>query len=367
MSTTTTTAPGVRAAGTPVLDREARVLASARKIRPPYVLDPTMTFYSPQENVDALDHPRVAGWHDFVKHRWTPTQVPGTRRRLALLLPCTKYKPYPTSREHRAVNAALLAAGWRPVGGPGSAPVPGLLDVLDDGEDPRVLEVSPLVRDGVVLDRFVVSEPLGLVPYELTALWCGEQAPAASYDDPGLFESRGTSVSPERPDCTAVPLADGRWRWGPAERAAYARMHQAMVGVLTAALDRVRPAYDGMVAWVSPGLTHVSFLADAARRAADRIPASRLGPAGPIPLDGVLDRLPGVLDLMPTRDQLAQASAALAARLAAEGRPSGPGAVRSVLARGDGHDTPLGLPEALVHLVRRLDEHAAGTVGGGGA
>lgn len=341
-------------------DRAARLPASARKIRPPYALDPSMTFYSPQENVEALGHPRVAAWLGFVAQHWTPTAVPGTHRRLALLLPCTKYKPYPTSREHRAVNAALLAAGWRPVGGRGTGPAPALLAVLDDGEDPAVLDVSPLVRDGVVLDRFVVSEPLGLVPYEHTALWRGEQAPAASYDDPGLFESRGTSVSPDRPDCTAVPLAGGRWRWGPAERAAYARMHAAMVGVLVTALGRLGPSYDATAAWVSPGLTHVSFLADRARRAADGLPTARRGPDGPIPLEGVLDRLPGALDLMPTRAQLAEAREALAARLARQGRPAGPGAVRSVFARGDGNDTPLGLPEALAHLVGWLDEHAGG-------
>ena len=90
----------------------ARLPGSQRKIRAPFVLDPSLCLYSPQSNVDALSHPRVAGWLEKVQHHWGPTPVPGADRgRLALLLPCTKYKPYPTSREHRAVNAALQAAG----------------------------------------------------------------------------------------------------------------------------------------------------------------------------------------------------------------------------------------------------------------
>lgn len=341
----------------PAPPREARLPGSARKIRAPFVLDPTMTFYSPQENVEALDHPRVAEWLAYVTTHWWPTPVDGATRRVALLLPCTKHKPYPTSREHRAVNAALLAAGWRP--SRTGTVAEGLADVLEPHEDPAVLEVAPLVRDGVVLDRFVVSEPLGLVPYELTSTWDGRQSPATSYDDPGLFERRGTSVSPERADCTAVPAGPGRWRWGPAERDAFVTMHDAMVDVLTATLRRLGGEYGTVVAWVSPGLTHVSFLADAARRSADGMPASREGLTGPRPLRGVLDALPGAVDLLPTRAQLAEASQRLAERLAAQGRPSGPAAVRAVAARGDGHDTPLGLPEALRYLVARLDEASA--------
>lgn len=339
-----------------MLTREERLAESARKIRPPFVLDPTLRFYSPQENREALDHPRVAPWLRFVAGEWTPAPVDGSAHRLALLLPCTKYKPYPTSREHRAINAALHAAGWGPAGTQ-HAP-DALRAVLDPGEDPAVLHAGPLRRGATVLDRFVVSEPLALVPYEHVYYWRGEQSPAASYDDPGLFESRGTSVSPERDDCTAKRRADGTWRWGPAERDAYVDVHERIVAVLSAALSRLRPSYTAMVAWVSPGLTHRSFLADRGLRRAEGIAAGRRGMSGMRRLSGVLDAHPGLIDVLPTRAHLAQASVALAERLRREGRPSTAGSVRSVLARGDGHDTPLGLPEALAHLTAWLDDHS---------
>lgn len=333
--------------------KAARFDESARKIRAPFRLDPELCIYSPQENRDALDHPLVAEWLRFVAAGWEPTPVPGATRRLALLLPCTKYKPYPTSREHRGINGALLAAGWAPVGG--AAAPEELVSVLDDGEDPALLDISPLRRGDVVVDRFVVSEPLALVPYELVMWWRDAQSPAASYDDPGLFEARGTSVSPWRDDCTAVPAGNGRWRWGPGERDAYVDVHERLVAVLVEALDRLRSHYDAIAAWVAPGLTHRSFLADAALRRAESLPASRTGAAGRRPLVGVGDHLPGVVDVLPTRDQLADARDRLAVRLEKEGRAAGAGSVRSVYARGDGHDTPLGLAEATDHLVAWLD------------
>ncbi|WP_244928055.1 hypothetical protein [Nocardioides sp. W7] len=340
--------------------RDARVTESARKIRKPFVLDPTLCLYSPQENVEALEHPRVAEWLGYVREEWWPTEVPGSRTRLALLLPCTKYKPYLTSREHRAINTALLGAGWRPVEGYDGPPE--LRATLDDGEPDELLATAPLERDGVVLDRFVVSEPMGLVPYEhtlfLPAALGGGPASASAYDDPGLFESRGTSVSPERDDCTATQRADGSWAWGPAEREAFATMHNAMADTLTRALERLAPSYDAILGWVSPGLTHRSFLAGAGLRAAEGIPTFRLGASGPVPLRGVLDTLPGAVEVLPTPEQSAAAREQLAVRLAAEGRPAGPGSVRAVFARGDGHDTPLGLPELTAALVARLDEVA---------
>lgn len=353
MSTTTGTAsrPAASAA------REARIADSQRKIRAPFTLDPTLCLYSPQENVDALDHPRVAQWLAHVRDAWRPPQTPGARARVALLLPCTKYKPYLTSREHRGINSALLGAGWRPTRGYDGPPE--LRAVLEPGESDDLLATAALERDGVVLDRFVISEPMALVPYEhtlfLPAALGGGPSPASAYDDPGLFESRGTSVSPEREDCTATQRADGRWTWGPAEREAYATMHNAMADTLAAALGRLAPSYDAILGWVSPGLTHRSFLAGAELRAAEGIVASRLGTSGQVPLRGVLDALPGAVEVMPTPAQNAAAREQLAVRLAAEGRPAGPGSVRAVFARGDGHDTPLGLPELTAALVARLD------------
>lgn len=327
-----------------------RLADSQRKIRPPFELDPTLCIYSPQANVDALAHPKVKEWLQFLEHEWEPPE--DAARRVALIVPCTKYKPYSTSREHRAINGSLLAAGWEPEG---DLPIPaGLMDVLDAGEDPALLHVGPLRKGDVVLDRIVMSEPLALVPYPYIYEWRGAQSPATSYDDSGLFEARGTSVSPERDDCTAVDLGNGKWRWGPNERAAYVEMHNRLADIIASTLRRVADRYAAVGAWVSPGLTHRSFLADAALRRAEKLPQTKRGPGGPMALRGVLDQLPGAVTVMPTMDQLSQAKEALAIRLANEGRSTDVSAIRAVYARGDGNDTPLGLPEALEHLTAWL-------------
>ena len=353
IGTSSVSPPAPAGRGTPSLLPEDRLAESRRKIRAPFALDPTLCCYSPQANVDALRHPRVVAWHEVIRHDWVPTPVPGARARLALLMPCTKYKPYFTSREHRGINAGLLAAGWVPVR-PSGAP-PELAEVLTPEEDLELLNEAPLVRDGVVLDRFVMSEPLALVPYELTMYLDGEPSPASAYDDPGLFEARGTSVSPERDDCTAVQRRDGTWAWGPGERAAYVQMHNVMSETMGDALARVAPHYDHLVAWTSPGLTHRSFLADAASRSADGLAASRRGLDGELPLLGVLDAHPGLVRVLPDAEQRRRARARLATRLDAEGRAHSEASVRAVFARGDGHDTPLGLPELVDELVAHLD------------
>jgi len=328
-----------------------RLAESRRKIRAPFELDPTLCIYSPQANLEALAHPRVKAWQSFLEHEWEPTQDGG--RRVALIIPCTKYKPYNTSREHRAINGALLDAGWKPEG---DYPVPAaLLDLLEPGEDPALLHIGPLHKGDVALDRIVMSEPLAMVPYPYIFEWKEEQSPATSYDDPGLFEGRGTSVSPERDDCTAVDLGDGKWRWGPNERAAFVEMHNRLVDVIASTLCRVGDRYVSVGAWVSPGLTHRSFLADAALRKSEGLAATKRGPDGPLKLRGVLDRMPGAVTVMPTLEALDRARAALTKRLVGEGRSATPGAVRAVYARGDGNDTPLGLPEALGSLTSWLD------------
>ncbi len=356
IGTTSASRPAPAGRGAEPLLPAARLAGSRSKIRAPFELDPTMCFYSPQANVDALAHPRIAAWIDFVRDGWTPTPVPGADRRVALLLPCTKYKPYVTSREHRSINAGLFAAGWRPSR---TSDVPfELAAVLGDDEDLEVLNTSPLRRGDVVLDRFVLSEPLALVPYELSMYFSGGPSPATSYDDPGLFEGRGTSVSPERDDCTATSREDGTWAWGPNERAAYVEMHNVMSSTLAAALGRVAPSYDHLVAWTSPGLTHRSFLADAAFRSTDGLPTSRRGHDGDLPLLGALDHHPELVTILPTDEQRRRARELLAARLAGQARGSSAASVRAVYARGDGHDTPLGLPELVDELVAHIDDLA---------
>lgn len=332
---------------------DARWDESARKIRPPFELDPALRFYSPQANRDAMSHPEVAAFHEYVADRWEPPDTAVGARRVALLIPCTKFKPYSTSREHRAINGALLAEGWAPDGA--CAAPAGLNDYLDEGENPALLHDGPLRKGNVYVDRFVLSEPLAIVPYSDIYYWQGRRSPAAAYDDPGLFEARGTSVSPERADCTAVPLSNGKWRWGPAERQAYAETHNYLAGVIAKALTRLSPYYAAIGAWVSPGLTHRSFLADRAFRRAEGLPMSRSGLGGPVRLVGVLETAPGVVTVLPTKDQLEEARARLAVRLRSEGRKATQGAVRAIYARGDGNDTPLGLPESLTHLVAWLD------------
>ncbi len=336
------------------LNKDDRLADSASKIKAPFTVDPTMRFYSPQENVDAFDHPRVAPYLDWIANKWEP---PSGSPRLALIIPCTKSKPYSTSREHRSINGALLDAGWEPEGT--GKPPEGLYDAIDEGDDPRLLDLSTMTRNGVSLDRIVVSEPLGLVPYTDVYSWQDGPSPASGYDDPGLFESRGTSVSPWRADHSATQNASGKWTWGPAEREAYVSAHNTLVDVIHTTLTRVRDRYLGVAAWTSPGLTHRSFLMGEDQRRAEGLPLTRQGTTGPCALRGVSDLTPGLVDILPTTDQLKQSRVDLAKRLKSEGRTHSPGAVRAVYARGDGHDTPLGLPELLTNLMAWIDERAS--------
>lgn len=334
-----------------------RLEDSRSKIAPPFELDPSLCFYSPQDNVDAFSHPRVVGHLDWVTSTWEP---PPGGPRLALLLPCTKLKPYVLSAEHRAVNAALAAAGWQTSGT--GAPPAELLE--GTGIEERLLDVGPLERQGVWLDRIVISEPLALVPYTAIYERDGEPSVATAYDDPGLFESRGTSVAPWREDCTATPIRSGRWGWGPQERLAYATAHNRLSGTIGSVLSRVADRYHAIVGWVSPGLTHRSFLVGADQRQAEGLSRTRRGPDGPVTLRGVGDDHPGLVEVLPSAGQAAAARQALADRLRSEGRSATTSTVNGVYARGDGNDTPLGLPELLSHLVATLDSHAARATAG---
>lgn len=328
----------------------ARLDTSAAKIAAPFELDPSMRFYSPQDNVDALDHPRVAEYLAWLRRDWCPDV---TRPRVALIVPCTAVKPYPLSGEHRSINGRLLDHGWVPDGS--GRPPDQLLERLPADEDPRVLDTGTLWRDGVALDRIVISEPLALVPYSSIYSWRGGASPATAYDDPGLFEKRGTSVAPWRSDSTARQTATGAWAWGPRERDAYVEVHNVLAEIIAAVLTRVSDSYVSVLAWVSPGLTHRSFLMSSDERRAEGLPLHRRGSGGLRSLVGVGDQAPGLVEILPTVEHMALARRRLAERLTGSGAPASDAAVRGVYATGEGAGTPLGLPELLDLLVERID------------
>ena len=329
-----------------VQDRALRVSESRQKILKPFELDETLCLYSPQENVDSLNHPRIAAWNDFIDRHYEPSPPDG-RRRIMLFLPCTKTKPYPFSLEHLHINRALLSAGFAP-----SAtlyPPEDLMRELPAGFPPEAVNLSPLVHgDGTVLHRFVISEPLACVPYEHIISYNGISSPACAYDDPGLFENRGNAVSPWRADFTATAISPTKWRWGQEERRAYVTMHNAMAERLAALIFRLARLYDRRIAWVAPGLTHRSFVVGRQERKANNLPAARRVGNTAMPLVGANDRLPQDLKIacLPTVAQCQEAQKRLAARLGREVAHIG-----GYYSRGGGEATPLALPELLEVLL----------------
>jgi hypothetical protein len=337
-----------------VTNRAQRILESAQKIEPPFKLDETLCLYSPQDNVGSLTHPRIADWLRFIRHDYVP-QLPGGKRRVLLLMPCTKTKPYPFSSEHQHINQRLLATGFRPTQ---DLYLPQELQARLQPEFPRdVLNLSPLIDDhGTVLHRMVISEPMALVPYECIAEYEDKPSPATAYDDPGLFENRGNAVSPWRPDCTAAAVSATRWRWGDEERRHYVIMHNAMAEAMAATIARIADHYTDIVCWVAPGLTHRSFVLARAERAANNVRAFREVGAERLELIGANDHLPPErqIECLPTLRQCREAVVRLAKRLR-----TSTARAKGVYARGGANATPLTLPELLDVLVARLTGGAA--------
>jgi hypothetical protein len=330
-------------------DRTAWLPISEQKPIPPYTLDPTLTFYCPQENVEALDHPDVRAFHAHMRNEYAPPSVPG--RLVALLLPCTKAKPYSMSKEHLEINRFLLERGFGPIG---EADYPQALRAALPASYPAEVMHNGLLRRGdLFVHRLVMSEPMGLVPYEYIYHWRGRPSISARYDDPGLFEQRGTAVGLWRPDNTAVEIGAGKYRWGPGERAAYAQVHNALSELIAGLLAKFRPAYHRIVGYVSPKLTHRSFLTSRAEKRTNGIPVSKRVSGGSVALIGVNDLQPGLVEVVPSPGELESILSALARRLSAE--PGG-ARVRAVFASGGGGATPLILPEALAVL----EEHLSG-------
>jgi hypothetical protein len=335
-----------------VEDRSKRVLESALKIQHPFQLDETLCLYCPQDNVDALKHPRISEWLHFIQNDYEP-ELPKAEHRVLLFMPCTRTKPYPFSSEHLAINQRLLDEGYRPTR---RLYLPQELQArLDPTFSPEVLNLSPLINDrGTVLHRMVISEPMAVVPYEHIVEFRGKASPAVAYDDPGLFENRGNAVSPWRPDSTAVRMSPTRWQWGDEERRQYVVMHNAMARILAEVVVRIGCNYTEALSWVAPGLTHRSFVLARDERAFHHVPTSRKIGTGRIGLIGANDHLPTDrrIACLPMPDDCKDAIARLSRRLKID-LPR----ATAIYARGGANATPLALPELLDVLVKQLAHH----------
>lgn len=302
--------------------REALVAAARLKPIPPYTLDEQLTFFCPQENLEALDLPVVLDFNRWLLEEHDPC---GPEPAVLLLMPCQRTKPYALSGEHRAINSALIAAGFVP-DGRGDWP-----DELAELAPAELLSNAPLHGHGLRIDRAVLSEPFGFVPYEAIYHWRGELTPCARYDDPGLFEARGLG-SAWRSDSTSVPVAGGKHRWGDNERRAYVETHNLLVERITRVLARLSERYAAILAYVTPTLTHRSFLVGRAERRLSGLPAARRVGGRALPLTGVDDIVPGLVEVLPDSDGLQQLRQQSGGRLRADFLRS-PDALGQLLAR----------------------------------
>jgi len=291
-----------------VIAREELVAAARAKPIAPYTLDERLTFFCPQENLEALDLPLVGDFHRWLMEEHDPG---GDEPAVLLLMPCQRTKPYSLSGEHRAINRALIDAGYRPTGR-GDWP-----DELAVHAPEDLLSNAPLTGHGLRIDRAVLSEPFGVVPYEAIYRWRGDLTPCARYDDPGLFEGRGLGAS-WRTDSTSVEVAGGRYRWGDNERRAYVETHNRLVERIVAVLERLRDRYAVIVAYVTPTLTHRSFLVGADERRASGLPAARRVAGRRLPLVGAGDLAPGLVEVLPSGAGLDRVRAVHGGRLPAD-------------------------------------------------
>ncbi|HMY27138.1 MAG TPA: hypothetical protein PLO12_10210 [Solirubrobacterales bacterium] len=287
-------------------DREHLVELARGKPTPPYTLDEELTFFCPQENLEGLDLPVVREFHRWVTTEHQP--APGDEKAVLLLLPCEKAKPYSLSAEHRAVSNALGEAGYEPrERGDWPEELAGLAS-------PQELSNAPLVGPGGLrIDRAVISEPFGIVPYEAIYRWRGEPTPCARYDDPGLFEHRGIGCL-WREDATVSRTAKG-YSWGDNERAAYVEVHDRLSALIDQVLTRLSARYEAILAYVGHTLTHRTFLASDEERREAGIPQNRRVGGETRQLIGVNDRSPGLVRLVPDAEGLEQIRAESGGRL----------------------------------------------------
>ncbi len=325
------------------VDREKMLKLSREKMLSPYELVEQLTLYCPQENLEAVDEPLLdAHYHHMLNHYSPPMAGPNT---VLLLLPCTKAKPYAISEEHKRINRSLLAEGFTPIE---EAVYPRELEKLVADKELSLLNNGIWQRDNIYLHRMVVSDlPRVLVPYEYIYYYNNDLSIFSRYDDPGLFEHRGNTVCPWRDDCSAVFTGKG-YRWGPLEKSAYVKVHNIHAEAIAKILMKLKNYYGAIFAYVTPKMTHRSFLSSAAEKKEVGLPLARKTNQGIKKLVGVNDYHPSLVKIIPGGAELEQILDRLRKRLGLE--PEQLSKAKAYFATGGGVATGLVLPETLYFL-----------------
>lgn len=330
-------------------DRGKMLRLSREKMVPPYSLIERLTLYCPQENLEAVDEPLIKNHlQHMLKQYSPPVQGPNT---VLLLLPCTKAKPYAISDEHKYINRYLLAEGFRPVE---RAAYPQELEQAVGPAEGDLLNNGIWKRNNTYLHRMVVSDlPTVLVPYEYIYYYNGEPSMFSRYDDPGLFEHRGNTVGTWREDCTGI-LVGNKYRWGPQEKAAYVKVHNIHAAAIGEILKKLEKFYGAIFAYVTPKMTHRSFLAGSLEKKEVALPRTRQTGAGREELLGVNDLYPHLVKIIPSGAEVAVILDRLNRRLGLG--PGGMLKAKAHFATGGGVATGLVLPETLYFLQYHLED-----------
>lgn len=327
------------------MNRDEIFELSRKKSYYPYQVDKEHTFYCPQENLDALlNDGRINRHHEYMLKEYLPV-ISGSKV-IMLLLPCVKKKPYNLSAEHVAINRYLFKAGFSPIA---DAQYPSELEQIIEPGEKELLNNSVLKRGDVYLHRVVISEPMGLVPYEYIYYYNDQLSMFSQYDDPGLFEHRGTSVCPWRSDCTARPVGN-KFGWGPQEKQAYVNAHNLLSERIAGMLKRLHNHYGKIIGYVAPKMTHRSFLTGVAQKRMMGLPTSRMTTSGKSNLIGVGDIVPDLVKIVPDNVEIEQILIKLKRRLGVKEDRH----VKSYFATGGGIATALVLPETLEILGSHL-------------
>ena len=158
-------------------------------------LNPKLTAYSPQEGLELIQHEDVQAYWRKALNTDPPDEAENS---IILFLPCSRNKPYIISNQHKELRRSFSKHGY---------------ELSRNG-------VYINSRDGESFYPVVVSEPMGVVPYQFVI---NDVYPVSHYDCPGFFDypvNRGWQVTPYREDNTAHDPKRSGFKLGPNEKRA---------------------------------------------------------------------------------------------------------------------------------------------------